>query len=85
MTIRQLPTYSEAYNERAIAYLKTGQYTQALDDYNMAIKLNSNYYNPYLGRAQVYEALGNPIAALRDYAQSCQLGVTEVCSKGQME
>ena len=65
--------------------MNMGKYIQALSDYNKAIELNPNYYNPYLGRAHVHEALGNQIAALRDYAQSCSMGVTEVCAKAQMD
>ena len=76
---------SQAYNDRAVAYAKTGKYSQALADYTMAIDLNPGYYNPYLGRAWVYEMMGDPIAAMRDYAKSCQMGVTEVCDKAQME
>ena len=79
------PRNSHLYSNRATAYLNLGKYTQALSDYNKAIELNPNYYNPYLGRAHVHEALGNQLAALSDYAQSCSMGVTEVCAKARMD
>lgn len=79
--IRYWPGNELIYNDRAVAYLKTGRYREALRDYNWAIALdpNSGNYRPYLGRAQVNEALGNLEEARLDYARSCQLGVQEVC------
>ena len=79
--IALLPKHSLIYNDRAVAYLETGRYLEALNDFDTAIWFDPGYYNPYLGRAQVFEALGNPDAARRDYARSCELGVREVCNK----
>ena len=53
----------------------------ALNDYNIALRLNPNVPPAYLDRAKVHEALGNSIDALRDYAQSCQMGMAEGCAK----
>ena len=81
VSIALLPKHSLIYNDRAVAYLETGRYLEALNDFDTAIWFDPGYYNPYLGRAQVFEALGNPDAARRDYARSCELGVREVCNK----
>lgn len=80
--LEYLPKSSHLYNDRAVTNLKTERYWEALKDYNMAIWFDPSYYNPYLGRAKVYEALGDHAAARLDYARSCQLGGQEVCQLG---
>lgn len=67
-----------AYNNLGGAYLGKGEFDKALQSYNKAIQLNQEAKelpNPkyYFGRAMVYEAQGNLIAASSDYKISCKI------------
>lgn len=80
--IKLRPKHMYLYNDRAVAYLSTGRYREALNDFNRAIGLDQGFYNPYLGRARVLEAMGNPESARWDYILSCKMGAQEACDKG---
>src|SRR6266516_1497384 len=56
-----------ALTSRGNAYLAKGDLNAALDDYNLALKLNPNYVRAYTGRGQLFEKRGDTIAARYDY------------------
>ena len=69
------------YRNLGAAYRENGQHIFALENFNMVIQLYPNANHAYLDRAQLYEEMGNPMAAMRDYAQGCQRGVAKACAK----
>ena len=48
------PDFVSAYNNRGIAYHQKGEYDLAIDDYNIAIKPESELSEAFCGRAHVY-------------------------------
>jgi hypothetical protein len=75
------PEYSRAYNNRGWTYMELKQYPQALADLNKAITLSPQASRSYLGRGLVYEALGNLVAARKDFEASCLMGSPQGCQK----
>ena len=62
-----------AYLHRGVAFDKLGQFENAIKDYNMAIALNSAYYQAYNNRGVVLEKLGQFENALKDYNMAIAL------------
>ena len=56
-----------AYLHRGLAFDKQGQFENAIKDYNMAIALNSSYYQAYNNRGVVLEKIGQFENAIKDY------------------
>jgi tetratricopeptide (TPR) repeat protein len=70
---RSLELYSGqpyAYHNLGVAYRQKGELEEAVKYFSMAIQTNNDVKH-YLGRADVYEAQGNWIAASNDYKISC--------------
>lgn len=55
------------YGNRSMAYLKKELYGSALQDANVAVRLDRNYSKGYYRRATAYMALGRLNLALKDY------------------
>ncbi len=56
------------YNNRARAYLMSGSYQQAIDDATQSILLGNGFAHlPLTNRGTAYLAIGDGVAALRDY------------------
>lgn len=66
-------SYGGFFAQRAEVYLAMNRYYRALADYNSAIVTSTEPANFYLGRAKVYEAMGNATAADADRAKAKQL------------
>jgi tetratricopeptide (TPR) repeat protein len=81
--ISLLPPYLLAINDRGAAYLTLKKYPEALADFNRAIALNPQFTRSYLGRALTYEGMGQPAAAMQDYANLCSQGFSYGCEKLQ--
>ena len=62
-----------AYLHRGVAFDKLGQFENAIKDYNMAIALNSEYYQAYNNRGVVLDKLGQFENALKDYNMAIAL------------
>ncbi|XP_034488398.1 protein unc-45 homolog B [Drosophila innubila] len=60
---KELPVF---YKNRAAAYLKLEQYSNALDDCTESLRLAPNDPKAFFRRAQAYEALSKPEEAYRD-------------------
>ena len=73
--VERNPRNAEAYNVRGSAYGRSGQYKQALEDFNTAIKLNPRYFQAYSNRALMYKNTGDFKRAIRDYNRA--LAITE--------
>lgn len=66
------PSYSEAYNNRGVAYYGMGKYDQALADYSQAIRYRSDYARAYCNRGLVYKRKKQYDQALADYGKAIQ-------------
>jgi protein O-mannosyl-transferase len=58
-----------AYNFRGIGYAEKGNYRQAIEDYNVALKINNQYGEAMNNRANAYGMIGQNDLALLDFAQ----------------
>jgi tetratricopeptide (TPR) repeat protein len=76
---RVLKLYSipQAYNNRGNAYLMSGRYQQALEDYNNAIRLDPNIAKVYNNRGLTNMYLGRYEQALEDFNNSINLNNQE--------
>lgn len=77
-SVELYPPQPYAYNNLGYAYFKKGELEEAERFFSIAILLNENSNDPpapryYFGRAAVYEAKGNWVAASNDYKMSCKL------------
>lgn len=61
-----------AFNNRALAYLKTGQHAEAASDCDRVLNLEASNVKALLRRAAAREALGSNDAAAADYSTALQ-------------
>src|ERR1700740_1708386 len=62
-----------AFDNRAVAYRRKGQYDRALQDYEQAIRLNPNNANAYNNRGIIYRIKGEYGRAIADYDEAIWL------------
>jgi tetratricopeptide (TPR) repeat protein len=62
-----------AYYLRGEAYEKSGNYKQALDDFNKSIDLNPYYESGYIGRGLFYAKSGNYQKAIQDFDHAIRI------------
>ena len=65
--------YAEAYHNRGVAYGNKGDFDQAIQDFNEAIKLNPNYAEAYNNRGVAYRIKGNFEQAIQDFNEAIKL------------
>ncbi|MDE5103189.1 MAG: tetratricopeptide repeat protein, partial [Trichodesmium sp. St19_bin2] len=54
-------------------YYNQGEYDLAINDYNQAIKINSEYPTTYYDRGLIYKATGNIEKAISDFEKAADL------------
>ena len=64
-------------NNRGDLHYDLGQYERAIQDYDEAIRIDSQYGHAYHARGHAYEAMGKPAEAARDFAKANELGYVE--------
>ena len=74
------PNDKGAYINRGIVKKKLKYYNEALDDYNKAIELDSNYANAYCLRAYLKGFLGLFTEAIEDYTKAIELDFKDAIS-----
>ncbi len=62
----QISPSAAFYSNRAFCYYSSGNYNEALNDYNSAIELDQNDADSFLDRARVYIALNMKDKAMKD-------------------
>jgi protein O-mannosyl-transferase len=67
--IKEKQKIAFAYNFRGLGYAEKGNYRQAIEDYNVALNIDSKYGEALNNRANAYGILGRNDLALRDFAQ----------------
>ena len=67
------PEFAEAYNQRAIAYFKQGEYARAVEDCEVVMRLNPHHFGAAAGMGQCLLKLKKPRAALRAFRQALDL------------
>ncbi|MGQ9424757.1 M48 family metalloprotease [Gilvimarinus sp. F26214L] len=70
--IERQPRESHFWETKGYILAAKKQPDEALDAYDHAIELYPEYFSPYIGRASVHQASGNPRAAKTDLLQSQQ-------------
>jgi tetratricopeptide (TPR) repeat protein len=71
--IRQVPTFAEAYNQRAIFHFHRGDYAKAIKDCERTLKLNPQHFGAAGGLAQCYLKQRKLRPALRAYRRSFRI------------
>ena len=61
------PAYAGVYNNRGIAYNKTGKSAPAIADFNKAIELKPDFAEAYNNRGNAYSNIGEYDNAIQDY------------------
>ncbi len=67
------PEYSDAYLNRALAYIAKTEYKNAINDYNRLLQLEPKHYNAILARADLHSKMGNIDKAIADYCKAISL------------
>lgn len=67
------PDYTDAFNERGIAYAQFGQYQRALENFNEAIRLKPDYVNAYKNKGIAYFNLGQYPRAVETFNEVIRL------------
>ena len=62
-----------AYNNRGNAFMAKGEYDQAIDDYNQAIKANPTYARAFNNRGLAYQKKSELNRAIEDFDRSIKL------------
>lgn len=71
--IKRFPTLPFAYNQRGVAYMLSGKYSEALKDLDYSITLKNDDTEVYLNRAFVYKETGDYQSSLNDLNRALQL------------
>ena len=68
------PNLAWVYSNRGLGYRRAGDLDQAMQDYNEAIRLRSDYADAYGNRAYAQDLLGKPEEAIADWETALRLG-----------
>ena len=71
--LRLNPAYSEAYNNRGIAFQNKGEPEKALTDFKRAIELDPNFFYAFINRGKLYSDAAEYELAVRDYTRAIEI------------
>ncbi|MGE3805335.1 MAG: tetratricopeptide repeat protein [Gemmataceae bacterium] len=71
--IEQLPDFAEAFNQRAIAYFRVGQYVKSITDCEKVIALNPHHFGAQAGMGQCLLKLRKPRLALKAFRDALRI------------
>ena len=66
LVIRKLPNFGRASHGRGLAYFGDERFELAMEDFDTAIKLDSDFPGAYVDRARLHIELGDADAAVID-------------------
>ncbi|MFQ5976091.1 MAG: tetratricopeptide repeat protein [Candidatus Hydrothermarchaeales archaeon] len=74
-TTTTAPVYDEAitYNNRGVAYGKSGEYSNAISEFSKAIEINPKYADIYFNRGLAYRELEEYSKAISDYTKAIEI------------
>lgn len=72
-SIKLNPFDSQLYYRRGSVYFHLGKTSEALNDYNHSLKIDSQFVKSYYARAEVYIALNNKRLAMMDLEKALEL------------
>jgi len=75
-TVRKSPHKARPYINRGLGWDKSGNFTQAMADYNRAIKIDPTYSIAYVNRGNIYDKQGNLAQAMANYNRSIEIDPT---------
>ena len=61
------------FNGYGILYYEIGDYPRALENFNLALQYNEEFYEAYLNRGNLYHRIGKYDLAIEDYSRSLEL------------
>ena len=76
--IKTNPKNLQAYNKRGVAKYNLGEYQNAHDDFNEAIKIYPNYANAHYHRGNTQYKLGNYQFAIEDFNEAIKINPQNV-------
>jgi Flp pilus assembly protein TadD len=82
---QQMPTFAEAWNQRAIASFRLGRFEEAAEDCRQTLQLNPYHFAAAVGLAHCHLELGEGFAALDGFRHSFDLNPNLDGIKGQIE
>jgi tetratricopeptide (TPR) repeat protein len=62
-----------AFNNRGLAYDRKGEYDRAVEDYDQAIRLNTNYSDAFYNRGSTYRNMGEYDRSIGNFDQAITL------------
>jgi tetratricopeptide (TPR) repeat protein len=71
--IKLKPDYVEAYNQRGVAHLNSGQNQPAIEDFTIAIRLQPDNALAYFNRGTIYSNLNQDKQAIDDFSEAIRL------------
>jgi len=71
--LNKLPDFAEAYNQRAIAQFRRGEYQKAISDCETALMLNPHHFGAQSGIGRCLMKMRKPRAALRAFRKALNI------------
>jgi tetratricopeptide (TPR) repeat protein len=71
--VREAPEFAEAYNQRAIASFKRGEFARAAEDCEVVLRLNPFHFGAAAGLGQCLAKLGKKKAAIRAFRTALEI------------
>jgi tetratricopeptide (TPR) repeat protein len=85
LLIQQAPRFAEAWNQRAIAHYRLGQFESAANDCQQTIELNPFHFGSIVGMAHCYLEMGEGFAALECFRRAVEVNPGLEAVRGQIE
>jgi tetratricopeptide (TPR) repeat protein len=85
LLIREAPRFAEAWNQRAIAHYRLGQFEAAANDCQQALELNPHQFASMVGMAHCYLEMGEGFAALECFRRALEINPGLEAVQGQIE
>jgi tetratricopeptide (TPR) repeat protein len=83
--IETAPRFSEAWNQRAIAWFQLRDFEEAANDCHQALELNAYHFGAAVGLAHCYLELGEGLAALEGFRRVVRINPSLEAVRGQIE